>query len=141
VKFLQPKIFVALLVYILTMSPNACLVEQAIAAVVHSVPDSHDENESREQHASAPSHKHDEEGSENVFCCDNNLNLYLVNKSASQVDVCYQFISFIPQTAIVEKQAVPLRGEYPLHRFRQPTTLRGRDKYALTCLLHAPPQI
>ena len=139
-KILQPKIFVALLVYILTMSPNACLVEQAIAAIVHSVPDSHDENESQEQHESAPSHKHDEEGSENVFCCDNTLNFYLVSKTLAQIDACEQFSSLLPLFPEQKIQANSFYA-YLLYHFRPPPGIRERDKYALSCLLHAPPQI
>ena len=140
-RFIQPKVYLALLVYILTLSPQACLVEQVISAAFYTISHGHGDEKSLEHHESAPLHKHDDAESENLFCCDNNLNLYLVNKTVSKVDICDQFISCIALITIVEKQTVPLQDEYHLHRFRQIPTIRGGDKYALTCLLHAPPQI
>lgn len=138
-KLFQAKILSTLFVLILTFSPNACLLEQAFAVVKEMLPCSHHYNQSGDHHSTAPSHRHDEEGSENVFCCDNTRNSYIVSKSFTQFNSLIHLTSSLPFEACLTESTISIEYDYILHRYRQPPPLRSRDKYALSCLLHAPP--
>jgi len=140
--FFQPKIYLSLLIFFLSICPNACLVEQAVAALANLVQHEHrDHHEKHEHDKSAPSHNHDKQGHENEFCCDNNLNFYLAGKSFLFLDAFEKNISSLDVSSLTSETANSVQYIIYLHRLKQPPTLRGRDKYALTCLLHAPPQI
>ena len=131
------KILLSLLVFILAMSSQVCLLEQAIALVVKLAPHEHHGGEAHEHHQPAPSHKHDNEGHEAKYCCDNSLNQFVTSKGYSDFQSQDFLTSFlfliIPTSSESSTQAFHILGA------RQPESFRSRDKYALTCLLHAPP--
>jgi hypothetical protein len=138
-KYRRARIILALQIFVLTVSPHACLVEQAIASILHGLPHGH-HDEARAHTAPTPSHHHDAQGSEAVFCCDNNLNLYIGIKTVTDVDIDTPELLYptTPDAISFEKSSYPPRF-IDLHRLRSVTSSRARDKYALTCLLHAPP--
>ncbi|NIR51720.1 hypothetical protein GWO43_24400 [candidate division KSB1 bacterium] len=138
---MQPKSYLALLVSILPVSPNACLVEHMIARLADAIPTGHHGSEAHDPHESVPSHKHDNQGQETEFCCDNPLNLYIVAriKALPQKDTCENSNLIFDTIADLVGVENSLQHSNSLHRFRQPAPLRTRDKYALACLLHAPP--
>ncbi|MFQ5769992.1 MAG: hypothetical protein ACE5HX_05615 [bacterium] len=140
-KLFQPRIYFTLLVIILTVSPNACIVEQAIAKIANVVSDGHHTDDAHDQDKTTPSHKHDEDKKENQFCCDNNINFYIISKILTQLDKPAQYVSLSAETVDFDEQQSYFRYDYSRHHFRQPSTLRTRDKYALNCLLHAPPYV
>ena len=143
----RPKFLTVIFAYLLTLLPNACLVEQAIAAVVnsfsyaHQQNDHHHDNESVDHHTASPSHNHDNEGHEDEFCCDNEQNFYIGSAAAKNVELfAYPASDVILFEVDIEEQESFLRyHSYLLHQPIQPKTSRARDKYALSCLLHAPP--
>jgi len=135
------------LVFLLTITPHACLVEQVIASAAELLPHSHDEkadhHAAEEGHANktVPSHCHDESGDEATFCCDNEVYFYLTPESDFQPeDIAYPISAMdVVWDTRSSKQRVEYRTYY-LHRLKQPLHVRGRDTYALSCLLHAPPR-
>lgn len=135
------KIVISLLVYILSLTSQACILEQAIAVILHVAPHAHDTVETSSQSPSTSSHKHDEAGQENEFCCDNNLNLYIKTKTSFHVDWIDQPYSESSMVvADLEQQRNSFQHNDLLHRIKSPNSPRARDQYALSCLLHAPPR-
>lgn len=139
-RLFQSKIYFTLLVIILTVSPNACLVEQAIAEIANALPGGHHEHHNHDQQDAAPSHNHDKEGSKTQFCCDNNLNFYLLSNTVSQFIMLERPVPFPSQAANFDEPTKSIKLNYYRDYYRHTPTLRGRDKYALNCLLHAPPR-
>lgn len=135
------------LVFVLAITPHACLVEQVIASAAELLPHSHEQgaehdSSARDHHDEAvPSHCHDESGREAEFCCDNEIYFYL--SSDNQFDFKPGSNSYLITTGNVveDDQTFRERVEYYtyLRRLRQPLSIRSRDRYALSCLLHAPP--
>ncbi len=125
-------------VLLLSVIPNACLVEQAIAAVAEIFPHGH-HRESQHHEEANPTHSHDEEGSEHEFCCDNAIYPYLVTPTFIQLDSYGLLSSSLFFVDELEELTNTFQHNYFLHRFRGPLTIRRGDKYALSCLLHAPP--
>ena len=135
-RFLQPKISLALFVFILSVSPHACLVEQAIATVLHAVPYVHQGGTVQSDHADVPSYNHDREGHEEKLCCDNNLDWYLGSSTLGVLNADTSPRLLVPETT------KPTEYSYHRSRLKAPTSSsRTSDRYALTCLLHAPPQL
>lgn len=141
----QPKIYLSLLVFVLSVTPNACLLEQAIAALAHALPHGHHEDQkgAHGHDAAAPSHKHDDDGHKEEFCCDNSSNFYLFTQQYVHAeDECTtQFQSESVTSVEFQENPTYFQNSYRLHRLRQPIEFRGGDRYALTCLLHAPPYL
>ena len=136
-QFTRTKILFSLLIFILTMSSQTCLFEQAIALVVKLAPHEHHRGEAQEHHQQAPSHKHDNEGQESKYCCDNSLNQFVTSKGSSdfQSQDFFSFFLLLLTPTTVESSA----HTFNILDKRPPSTFRARDKYALSCLLHAPP--
>jgi len=135
------------LVFVLAITPHACLVEQVIASAAELLPHSHEESAGHDSAAedhhdeAVPSHCHDESGQEAEFCCDNEVYFYLSSDSGYQSDFTTASPTITIDAAEDEltfKQRIEYHTYY-LHRLRQPLHVRGRDTYALSCLLHAPP--
>ncbi len=135
---IRSKTSFSILVLALLVGPQACLVEQALAQITQAFPHGHDEEETHDHHSTAPSHKHDEEGHENQFCCDNDLNLYILGNSSVQFDPDWLFVHPPKEAVNFEAILLSVSPRLNLHHVR-PLTPRGRDRYALNCLLHAPP--
>ena len=135
---MKTRILLSSCVLLLSVIPNACLVEQAIAAVAEIFPHGH-YRESQHHEEATPSHSHDEEGSEHEFCCDNDAYPYLVTPTFIQLDSYGQLSSSLLLVENLEESTNSFQHDFFLHRFRKPHTTRCGDKYALSCLLHAPP--
>ncbi len=135
---MKTRILLSLFVLVVSVIPNACLVEQVIATVADSFPREHHQ-ESQHHEEATPSHSHDEEGSEHEFCCDNDAYPYLVTPTFIQLDSDGQLRSSLFLVEDLEESTNSFQHDYFLHQFRKPPTTRTRDKYALSCLLHAPP--
>ncbi len=134
------KFLMSLLVVLLSVSFHACQVEQALASLLDSGAMAQHEEVEHHGHSSAPSHAHDEAGREGAFCCDNPHYTYL----ATQVFIPFDrgpVSDAIPFPIATPGNLAALFTAEPLSSFWQiPDTPRGRDRYALTCLLHAPPE-
>lgn len=138
----RPRIkIIPLLIYVLSLSSQACLLEQAIALVLRPASHDHHTVDTQKQSQPTPSHKHDTEGHESEFCCDNNLNFYIKSKILIRVDSIEQLDSISLSKSIVDfkEQTNSFQYSYNLHCLKTPNSPRARDQYALTCLLHAPP--
>ena len=137
---MKTRILLSLFVLVVSVIPNACLVEQVIATVADSFPREHHQ-ESQHHEEATPSHSHDEEGHEEDFCCDNELYLYIGAKTVIEFAATLQSNTFLNSVTSTKQTETYIEYQTYLHRLRQPLPSRGRDKYALTCLLHAPPYI
>jgi len=134
-KIFQSNVCLAFLVFILGVTPQACLVEQAVCAII---------DVTAQDHHAAPSHKHDERGHENLFCCDNSLSSYVVNTFSDVLNLkhlqsSFAFLYVIPNSTEGIFYMSPNKGLRQLGTHM--ISIRTRDKYALTSLLHAPPQL
>jgi len=134
-RIFQSNVCLAFLIFILGVAPQACLVEQALCAII---------DVTMQHHHAAPSHKHDERGHENVFCCDNSLNSYTANTFSDVLNLKhhqsrFSILSVSPNSTEGMFYISPVTGLWQLGTSMIP--IRMRDKYALTSLLHAPPPI
>ncbi len=136
-QFPRTKILLSLLIFILAMTSQACLFEQAIALVVKLAPQEHHRGEAQEHHQQAPSHKHDNEGQESKYCCDNSLNQFVASKGSSD----FQSQDFITSVLSLTETTTLESSNHTscIRNLKQSLPFRSRDKYALSCLLHAPP--
>ena len=146
-RHLKPKASVqyfSLLIFLLTLTLQACFVEQVVAAIAEMV--SHDRHNS-EQHGSdtSPPHRHDENGHNNVFCCDNILSSSVVNNTSRQLSLIDQLRTngiYFCITAVSEAEDSHMFSSASYSQTnRYSIPFRSRDKYALSSLLHAPPSI
>lgn len=134
----KTKILLFAFIFPLSFTSQACLLEHAFGLIVTCFQhEPHGAKADKHGHA-APSHKHDQKGHEGDFCCDNSLCHPLAGKTASDFKLIVECVS----------SSLSLAGELWLdssvpHFFvldsRRPSWSRARDKYALSCLLHAPP--
>ena len=135
----QKSLF-TLLVFLLSVSPHACIVEQSLATVTHALP-AHHEGAGSEHHSNCPSHQHDQSGNEDEFCCDNPYNTYIASKQAELNSPTIQPINYPVLLGSDElTQITSHRSKYYFLHNPDLKSARARDKYALTCLLHAPPR-
>jgi len=139
---LNGRTFLATFIFILSILPNACLIEQAIAIaadVVQSV--SHHGEEGHHGHSNkAPSHHHDKEGHESDFCCDNPVYFYFTAHKKNDINHIYavwQYFHLNQLYAEFEKRYSYI-SIYLIYR-AQPIALLNRDRFALTSLLRSPP--
>jgi hypothetical protein len=138
-QFTDIRIIFLLIAFILSLTSQACLLEQVMAQVASWTPHKYQDAETHEHEKLTPSHKHDEEEDQAEFCCDNSLNLYINNPYfISQVSSGQFFASLF--TKIELKNGVYYDLRFYFQDLRVPISFRARDKYALTCLLHAPPR-
>jgi hypothetical protein len=134
---MSARFFLSAFIVIMSVLPNACLVEQVVASVAEMIPHGPHQN-SHGDKQTAPSHSHDKEGHKEDFCCDNEFYRYFGFHTK---------IDFHPPNAILYflKDASQVKNYFQfhgyLHHLRQPTSMRSRDKYALASLLHAPPYL
>lgn len=142
----KKKALLSSLVFLLIVTPHACLVEQAVASLAELLPHSHEQgghhnSAAPEAETAAPSHCHDEDGKEAEFCCDNEAYFYIGSDQHPDVDGISAPEQPVTLNLLESEYAFKTGVEYYtyLHRLRQPVSLRGRDRYALSCLLHAPP--
>lgn len=140
------KALLSTLVFLLIITPHACFVEQAVASLAELLPHSHEAgghhaDSDAKPEKTAPSHCHDEAGNEAEFCCDNAAYFYIGSDHHPDVKCLSAPERPVALTLLETEDAFKARVEYYtyLHRLRQPVSLRGRDRYALSCLLHAPP--
>lgn len=136
------KLILSAFVFVISVTPNACVVEQVLAAIAEMVPHGEHEHAADATHADtvAPSHSHDEEGHEEEFCCDNESYSYIVAHLSTYFSHFHHTRTGGLYFALEAQRA---KADFPIasyvHRLRQPTAMRSRDRYALTSLLHAPP--
>ncbi len=137
---MSARIFLSSFILIMSVIPNACLVEQVVASVAEMVSQGPHQN-SHGDKQTAPSHSHDEEGHEEDFCCDNQS--YRQIRSHKRIDFqeVYQPNAFLYFSTDASQVKNYFQFHSYLHRLRHPTAMRSRDKYALTSLLHAPPYL
>jgi len=137
-QFKRTKIILSLLIFILSVSSQACLLEQAIALVVNFAPHDHHSDDAHEQEQPAPSHKHDNEGHEATFCCDNSLNMFVRGKVFNN----HQTVTYSSSSLLISLDPKAIAGSiqhFYFYDLGPPLSFRIRDMYALSCLLHAPP--
>ncbi len=135
------KKFLSILVIVMTVSPNACFVEQVVAAVADTFLHEHQQDEAHGDDRPAPSHHHDDEGHESEFCCDNEKNFYIGSIFDQNLDLVQNPVLYLPIIYNLEETENPFQRDfYFFHRLREPQISRTRDKYALSCLLNAPPR-
>jgi hypothetical protein len=139
-KYFQPLIYLSPLVFILSVTSQACLVEQTIAAVSNSAHHEEYTHGTNKHDKPVPSHNHDNEGQESEFGCNNNLNLYILSKILTQTDALKEFDTSF-SLLLTDLAGASNSFQYCCNpnQLRTPFLLRTRDRYALTCLLHAPP--
>ena len=141
---MNARIVVATFIFIISVLPNACLVEQAIAWVataVHSESHGHSHGgEDAGHHKTAPSHSHDEEGHEVDFCCDNPFNFYYASQKKLDFKKIFHSSNWFHPTFIIDEGALTFvfSSKYRSLLF-QPIALRHRDRFALSSLLRSPP--
>ena len=133
------NIIIALMVFVLGGSSQACLLEQAITLVADWAPHSHDSAEPHKHNGTSPSHHHDDAGQTPDFCCVSVFSLFArSNDFANHHPVKYSILS-----NFLSNDAPTTIGSTVSHLHAigliQPSPFRTRDKYALSCLLHAPP--
>ncbi len=88
---------------------------------------------------STPSHPHDRTGRDGAFCCDNPYDAYLVRQVFLPLEGG-SFTGVAPNAIAGGESFTGGLTAQPLPQCRcTPGRPRQRDKYALTCLLHAPP--
>ncbi len=138
--FMNARIFFSFFILIMSVIPNACLVEQVVASVAEMVSQGPHQN-SHGNKQTAPSHSHDEGGHEEDFCCDNQSYLYFGSHTTIDLRQVYQPNAFLYFSIDASQVKNYFQFHSYLHRLRQPTAMRDRDKYALTSLLHAPPYL
>jgi hypothetical protein len=139
-QFTRPKIIFLLIILILFVTIQVCLLEQVMARVTSWTPHKYQDAETHEHEKPTPSQKHDEEEHQAEFCCDNSLNLYVDSPYfISQVSV-EQFFSLL-STIIEPKNNVFFNSNFYFQDVGLSVSFRARDKYALTCLSHAPPRV
>ena len=144
---MNARIFLATFIFIISVLPNACLVEQVIAWVAETVQaeageHGHEhEHEDEEHHkTAAPSHSHDEEGHEVDFCCDNPFNFYYASQKKLEFEKIVHAASWTFQVFIADEEAKsPFLGSKYRFILYQPVALRHRDRFALSSLLRSPP--
>jgi hypothetical protein len=138
-KYFQPIITLSLLIFSLIVISRDCLFEQALAAVAESLPHGYHTPKAYDHDMSAPSHSHDKKGHEDEFCCDNDLNLYVGNEKFVPA-LTFQKLNSSISVLIETKETVKSNQfDFYLYRLWPPFSVRARDNYAQTCLLHAPP--
>ncbi len=141
--FLNARAFLATFIFIISILPNACFIEQVIAwavEIVQTESHHHDEHASDDHHRSAPSHSHDEEGHEGEFCCDNPFYFYFVAQKKIDLKKTYQaWLHFQPAYVHdeLEKKSLIL-SRYQILAV-PPIAIRNRDRFAITSLLRSPP--
>lgn len=137
--FFQPKAYFSLLIFILSVSPNACLAEQTTAAVAGFLQHAHHNDRAYPHDSPTPSHSHDKKGHEDQFCCDNELNLYVGSRKFVPQLIFHELTLSI--SVLIETKEPVDSNQFDTYIERLPPHLsfRARDKYAQTCLLHAPP--
>ena len=120
----------------LAMTSQACLLEQAIALTAKLAPHEH-QGEAQEHHQQASTHKHDNEGQESKYCCDNSLNQFVPSKGSSD----FQSQDFITSVLSLTETTTLESSNHTscIRNLKQSLPFRTKDKYALSCLLHAPP--
>ena len=126
---MKTRLLIALFVLVVSVIPNACLVEQVIATVAEIFPQGYDQ-ESQHHEGAIPSHSHDQEGHEEDFCCDSQLYLYVGTKIIIDFEGTQQTTAFI--NTLNDFKVTENHFEYHtyLHNFRKPPTLRGGDKFS-----------
>ena len=125
---------------ILVLTVNACLLEQVICTVAEFFLSGNSiEAHNRDDHG-VPSHKHDSNGHESDFCCDNNLTSYISSRFFSPTDLFeLNNLSCYVNFGALEIEAATKHSLRSLRSTIQPPRPRARDQYALCSLLHAPP--
>ncbi|MFQ5864941.1 MAG: hypothetical protein ACE5IW_06905 [bacterium] len=135
----RPKIIFLLISFMLSVTPQAFLLEQVIAQVAEWPPHIYQDTETHEHEKPTPSRKHPDEEHQAEFCCDNSLNLYIGSQYFTGQVSFEQHLSPLLK-AINVKTTVYSNPRFYFQNFRLPISFRVRDKYALSCLLHAPPR-
>lgn len=138
-RFDQHKIRLISLVFIMGLAPQACLVEMAISAIADGV--SHHAGGNEQHQHTTPSHKHDEQGQEASYCCDNSLSSFVVSQPyAPPLPSTFYTRFVVNQQLAVPESLLPSASLRYLSKANPPgDSFRTRDKYALSSLLHAPP--
>ncbi|MDQ7054923.1 MAG: hypothetical protein Q9P14_19325 [candidate division KSB1 bacterium] len=137
---LNARTYLATFIFIISVLPNACLIEQVLAWAVDVVQtDSH--HAEKDHHSnSAPSHRHDEEGHESDFCCDNPLYFYFASQKKQDTNKVYAVWQYLHLNYLYDE--IEKRYSFLASYFTycsQPIALRNRDRFALTSLLRSPP--
>ena len=132
-----PKKILIPFVVVLSLGLQACLLEQVLATAAEWLPHEHQRSEAQNHELPAPAHSHDQDSHESLYCCDNSLSQFFGSKGSADFGSAYFFSSFMVaiESAILDYS----RKTFYSYNSEPPLTLRARDKYALSCLLHAPP--
>ena len=133
---LSKRILIPVIV-VLSLGFRACLLEQALAIAAEWLPHKHHSPEAEQHRTPAPAHSHDQDGKEGLYCCDNHLNQFVISKGSADLQstsFMSSFLFFIEETALESSAQT-----FDIRALKRPLTVRARDKYALSCLLHAPP--
>jgi hypothetical protein len=137
----QFKILHLILVTAIALAMQACVFNIGFVAASQLFAHEHHGRHGQANHddeKQAPSHSHDNEGHEADFCCDNSFTL-------SKTPCFFNRIAKAntPSTSleVFEKSRVPSFTQIHPHSTFLTSSISGpRDKYALSCLLHAPPR-
>ena len=132
-----PKRILIPFVVVLSLGLQACLLEQTLAIAAEWFPHEHHGSEAQKHGLPAPAHSHDQDSHEDSYCCDNSLNQFFGSKGSSDFYLAYLWSSFMVS---IESATLDYSGQsFHSCDSEQPLTVRARDEYALSCLLHAPP--
>ena len=134
----RSKIIFFFLVFILLVSSQSCLLEQGITLAIGVIPQDHHGTEHDEKDNRTPAHNHSDQQQELDFCCDTILTLF---GRSSYLPALIQTEHFL-SPSVVSKDGLETKESTPNFYFTdfiKVVRLRIRDKYALSCLIHAPP--
>lgn len=137
----QYKILHLIFVFTIALAMQGCVLKLGFAAVsqlfAHEHP-CHQGQSNGHDNARPPSHCHDSEGREADFCCDNSSTL--LSKAPAPFEHDLSVHGAFPSQGNVEKSIRQIFTQIQLQTTFLISSISGpRDKYALSCLLHAPP--
>lgn len=140
-KMSRYKILYWLIIGTFILSAHACVIEEPVAALgellFHS---SHHSDHEHPAHGHQPAthDHHDENQQELDYCCSNILNLITHNRCP----ISFQSSEHLPAHTLLFADkfiSEPTPISINFSGFGEFLSLRNRDNYALSCLLHAPP--
>jgi len=125
-----------ILIFPLSIGLQTCLVEPGLLALQNWLANASSHTEHGSEH-NAPTHEHDRSGNEADYCCDN-VFYPALRGDIFQAGVMLNPPPVLPETGLALVAPETIRPLIPDFDVPQ-NSARSRDKYALTCLLHAPP--
>lgn len=137
----QFKFSSALLIGTLAISLQGCVFEIGFAAVDQFLDQVHHGGAGHENHQherQTPAHNHDKQGHKGDFCCDNAFTL-LAKARFPQAQIVQPNVFSPPLKADEQPEPLHLTVNQSNFALLLSSISGSRDKYALSCLLHAPP--